>query len=133
MRLCCDIMRLEPHVHSPTLECNATLVLQNLRSTSQTRMLMTLYPSSLISYGTSPTLTLISAFRGKVCLHSWREPAASYAMLQEWAMPDQLVSTTVTALLKIASSHPEHRGGAFRAIVALVTEIVERFKTADRE
>ncbi|TFK94778.1 atypical/PIKK/PI4K protein kinase [Polyporus arcularius HHB13444] len=50
---------------------------------------------------------------------------------EEWAMPDQLVSTTVTALLKIASSHPEHRGGAFRAIVALVTEIVERFKTAD--
>ncbi|KAH9945818.1 atypical/PIKK/PI4K protein kinase [Epithele typhae] len=47
-------------------------------------------------------------------------------------MPDQLVSTTVTALLKIASGHPQYRGGAFKAIVGLATEIVERFKTADR-
>ena len=54
-------------------------------------------------------------------------------MLQEWAMPDQLVFTTVTALLKIASGHPEHRRGAFNAIVALVTDIVEKFKTADCE
>lgn len=51
----------------------------------------------------------------------------------EWAMPDQLVSTTVTALLKIANAHPEYRAGAFKAIVALVTEIVQKFKTADRE
>ena len=48
-------------------------------------------------------------------------------------MPDQLVSTVVTALLKIASAHPEHRSGAFDAIVALVTEIVNRFKSADRK
>ena len=48
-------------------------------------------------------------------------------------MPDQLVSTTVTALLKIASTHREHREGAVAAIVALVTAIVERFMTADRE
>ena len=47
-------------------------------------------------------------------------------------MPDQLVSTTVTALLKIASGHPEHRDGAVNALVTLVTEIVKRFKTADR-
>ena len=56
----------------------------------------------------------------------------SLSICEDWAMPDQLVSTTVTALLKIASGHPEHRDGAFRAIVALVTEIVKRFKTADR-
>ena len=48
-------------------------------------------------------------------------------------MPDQLVSTTVTALLKIAKLHPEHRDGAFRAIVGLVSEVVKRFRTADRE
>ena len=48
-------------------------------------------------------------------------------------MPDQLVSTTVTALLKIASAHSDHREAAFNAIVSLVTEIVKRFKTADRE
>ncbi len=46
-------------------------------------------------------------------------------------MPDQLVSTTVTALLRIASVHPEHRGDAFNAIVKLVIEIVKRFKTAN--
>lgn len=49
----------------------------------------------------------------------------------EWAMPDQLVSTTVTALLRIASAHPEHRRDAFDAIVKLVTEIVKRFRTAN--
>ena len=48
-------------------------------------------------------------------------------------MPDQLVSTTVIALLKIARVHPQHRIGAVNAIVALVTEIVSRFKRADRE
>ena len=54
-------------------------------------------------------------------------------VITDWAMPDQLVSTTVTALLKIASIHPVHRGSALGAIVSLVTEIVKRFKTADRE
>ncbi|KAI0362486.1 atypical/PIKK/PI4K protein kinase [Trametes cingulata] len=49
----------------------------------------------------------------------------------DWAMPDQLVSTTVSALLRIASGHPEHREGAVGAIVRLVTEIVRRFKTAN--
>ncbi|KAI0647399.1 atypical/PIKK/PI4K protein kinase [Trametes meyenii] len=49
----------------------------------------------------------------------------------EWAMPDQLVSTTVTALLRIASTHSEHREGAFNAIVKLVTDIVRKFKTAN--
>ncbi|KAL1947994.1 hypothetical protein VTO73DRAFT_13718 [Trametes versicolor] len=49
----------------------------------------------------------------------------------EWAMPDQLVSTTVTALLRIASAHPEHRRDAFNAIVKLVAEIVKRFRTAN--
>ncbi len=56
----------------------------------------------------------------------------SLSVRKDWAMPDQLVSTTVTALLKIASGHPKHRDGAFSAIVALVTEIVKRFRTADR-
>ncbi|KAJ8463246.1 hypothetical protein ONZ51_g10373 [Trametes cubensis] len=49
----------------------------------------------------------------------------------DWAMPDQLVSTTVTALLRIASAYPEHRATAIQAIVNLATEIVTRFKTAD--
>ncbi|TBU65484.1 atypical/PIKK/PI4K protein kinase [Dichomitus squalens] len=49
----------------------------------------------------------------------------------EWAMPDQLVSTTVTALLKIASAHPEYRQVTFDAITNLVKEIVPRFQTED--
>ncbi|KAI8989762.1 atypical/PIKK/PI4K protein kinase [Trametes punicea] len=49
----------------------------------------------------------------------------------DWAIPDQLVSTTVTALLRIAGQYSEHRTGAIGAIVRLVTEIVKRFKTAN--
>ncbi|KAM5531731.1 hypothetical protein V8D89_014580 [Ganoderma adspersum] len=49
----------------------------------------------------------------------------------DWAMPDQLVSTTVTALLKIASAHPKYRQATFDAIVNLVKETIPRFKTED--
>ncbi|OSD08514.1 atypical/PIKK/PI4K protein kinase [Trametes coccinea BRFM310] len=49
----------------------------------------------------------------------------------EWALPDQLVSMTVTALLRIASAYAEHRQRAFEAIVGLVLQIVKRFKTAN--
>ncbi|KAH9852668.1 atypical/PIKK/PI4K protein kinase [Lenzites betulinus] len=49
----------------------------------------------------------------------------------EWAMPDQLVSMTVTALLRTASAYPEHRASAFEAIVDFVKDIVQRFKSAD--
>ena len=48
-------------------------------------------------------------------------------------MPDQLVSTTVTALLRIASTHPKHRRAPFDAIVNLVKETIPKFKTGDRE
>ncbi|KAI0822734.1 atypical/PIKK/PI4K protein kinase [Trametes gibbosa] len=50
---------------------------------------------------------------------------------EEWAMPDQLVSITVTALLRIASAYPQHRRSAFDAIINLVKDIVHRFKVAD--
>lgn len=74
------------------------------------------------------------------CL-SWDGTFSSVTMLQhvphpsflDWAMPDQLVSTTVTALLKIASAHPNYRQATFNAIVNLVKETIPRFKTEDRK
>ncbi|CDO73608.1 hypothetical protein BN946_scf185014.g78 [Trametes cinnabarina] len=49
----------------------------------------------------------------------------------EWALPDQLVSVTVTALLRIAGAYAKHRLVAFDAIIRLVKDIVQRFKTAN--
>ena len=48
--------------------------------------------------------------------------AHEYAL--EWALPDQLVSATVSALLRIASSHSQHRESATGAIANFVQEIV---------
>lgn len=74
------------------------------------------------------------------CL-SWDGTFSSVTILEhlphhsflDWAMPDQLVSTTVTALLKIASAHPKYRQATFDAIVNLVKETIPRFKTEDRK
>ncbi|CCM00003.1 uncharacterized protein FIBRA_02028 [Fibroporia radiculosa] len=42
----------------------------------------------------------------------------------EWALPDQLVFATVSALLRIANSHTKHRMGAISAIRKFTGEIV---------
>ncbi len=42
----------------------------------------------------------------------------------EWALPDQLVFATVSALLRIAGEHPEHRESAICAITHFVCRIV---------
>lgn len=46
-------------------------------------------------------------------------------------MPDQLVCTTVSALLRISAAQPQYRARAFDAIVALVEDIVNRLSTMD--
>ncbi len=46
----------------------------------------------------------------------------------DWALPDQLAFATVSALLRIASSHPEHREAATCAISGFVSCIVKMLK-----
>lgn len=46
----------------------------------------------------------------------------------EWALPDQLVSTTVTALLRIASLHPQYRSAATSAILDFASKIIDQLK-----
>ena len=119
---------------SRTLGCNAISVLRNSPSTCHIRTLKRQYLCSSISCVTSHTLISIVASRGMVRFYSLSRGEAFLDSLSlEWAMPDQLVSTTVTALLKIAGAHPKYRRATFDAIVNLVKEIVPRFQTEDCE
>ena len=54
-------------------------------------------------------------------------------MTTEWALPDQLVFSTLSALLRIASSKPDYRDQAFGAIVRFTQKIVDLLKTGDGE
>lgn len=47
---------------------------------------------------------------------------------EEWALPDQLVFATVSALLRIASSHSRFRSDAISAIVRFTDQIVQQLK-----
>jgi hypothetical protein len=46
----------------------------------------------------------------------------------EWAFPDQLVFSTVSALLRICGAHPEHADRAVTSIINFVTDIVQNLK-----
>ncbi|KAG1741975.1 hypothetical protein EDB19DRAFT_1895006 [Suillus lakei] len=46
----------------------------------------------------------------------------------EWALPDQLVFSTISALLRICGAHQEHADRAVTSIIAFVTDIVENLK-----
>lgn len=46
-------------------------------------------------------------------------------------MPDQLVYTTISALLRISTARPDYRTRAFAAILKLVEDIVDRLSTMD--
>ena len=50
----------------------------------------------------------------------------------DWSQPDQLAFATVSALLHVSSSHPEHRKAATDAIIHFVGQIVEMLKQGDR-
>jgi phosphatidylinositol 4-kinase A len=46
----------------------------------------------------------------------------------EWALPDQLVYSTVSALLRTAAVHPQHRTAALNAIFDFTRTIVQRLE-----
>ncbi|KAI0782195.1 atypical/PIKK/PI4K protein kinase [Abortiporus biennis] len=48
---------------------------------------------------------------------------------EDWALPDQLVYATVSALLRIASHHPEYRSQATNAVVKFTDRIVFMLRT----
>jgi phosphatidylinositol 4-kinase len=45
-----------------------------------------------------------------------------------WALPDQLVVSTASALLRICGAHPEHADRAVTSIINFITDIVENPK-----
>ncbi|KAI0345278.1 atypical/PIKK/PI4K protein kinase [Trametopsis cervina] len=47
-----------------------------------------------------------------------------------WSSPDQLVFATVSALLRIAAVHPEHRQACVSALVTFVNRIVQMLQSA---
>lgn len=49
----------------------------------------------------------------------------------DWSHPDQLVFATVSALLRIASLHPEHRKSSTAAISDFTGQIVEMLRNGD--
>ncbi|KAE9409758.1 hypothetical protein BT96DRAFT_962286 [Gymnopus androsaceus JB14] len=50
---------------------------------------------------------------------------------EEWALPDQLVYSTVSALLRMASAHPRYSAAPTEAICAFISDVVDNIKTGD--
>ncbi|KAJ7940268.1 hypothetical protein B0H13DRAFT_2299305 [Mycena leptocephala] len=50
---------------------------------------------------------------------------------EEWALPDQLVFSTVSALLRISSSHDKYSEAATTAIFSLISRIVDKINTTN--
>ncbi|GLB34718.1 putative PI3 PI4-kinase family protein [Lyophyllum shimeji] len=50
---------------------------------------------------------------------------------QDWALPDQLVYSTVSALLRLSSSHIQYKEKAALAICAFLSQTVEQIKSSD--
>ncbi|KAG2144576.1 hypothetical protein DEU56DRAFT_790388 [Suillus clintonianus] len=49
----------------------------------------------------------------------------------EWALPDQLVFSTVSALLRICSAHPDYADSAITSIITFITDIVANLKESN--
>ncbi|KAG8217643.1 hypothetical protein J3R82DRAFT_5796 [Butyriboletus roseoflavus] len=48
----------------------------------------------------------------------------------DWAFPDQLVYSTVSAILRVCSTHPDRVDQAVNAILRFVTQVVQKLPTA---
>jgi hypothetical protein len=48
--------------------------------------------------------------------------------LSEWALPDQLVFSTVSALLRICGAHQEYADKVVKFIITFIADIVENLK-----
>ncbi|KAJ3753010.1 hypothetical protein EV360DRAFT_88184 [Lentinula raphanica] len=50
---------------------------------------------------------------------------------EEWALPDQLVYSSITALLRIARSHPSYAASATDTICMFISDVVDNIKAGD--
>ncbi|KAF9265698.1 hypothetical protein L218DRAFT_986377 [Marasmius fiardii PR-910] len=50
---------------------------------------------------------------------------------EDWALPDQLVYSTISALLRISRTHTQHSAATTDAIVAFIHGVVEKIKADD--
>ncbi|KAJ6573635.1 hypothetical protein B0H10DRAFT_2348616, partial [Mycena sp. CBHHK59/15] len=62
-----------------------------------------------------------SVFSSSCCL--------THISLSEWALPDQLVFSTVSALLRISGSHEKYSEAATTAIFSFISRIVDKINT----
>jgi hypothetical protein len=109
----------------------------NLSSTSQKHTSpKTLTPScqcSLIFCVTFHSSTLTSVCHGKVSWFFMNKLSASENVSSEWALSDQLVFSTVSALLRVCNSHQRFGESAIQAILRLISEIVKKMKAGTCE
>lgn len=53
--------------------------------------------------------------------------------LIEWALPDQLVYSTVSAILRVCSTHPDRVDQTVDTILRFVAQVVQKLPKASRE
>ena len=53
--------------------------------------------------------------------------------LIEWALPDQLVYSTVSAILRVCSVQPDQVDHAVDTILRFITQVVQKLPIASRE
>ena len=51
----------------------------------------------------------------------------------DWALPDQLVCATSSALLQVAREHPQYRSDVSTALAEFASVIVSKLRNSDRE
>lgn len=51
----------------------------------------------------------------------------------EWALPDQLVCSTVSAILRVCSPHPDRVDHAVDTILQFISRVVQKLPMASRE
>ena len=59
--------------------------------------------------------------------HAWND---YMTIALDWALPDQLVFSTVSALLRLTSTHTDYAEAAATAVFKFIAEIVEKITTA---
>lgn len=74
-------------------------------------------------------MTIVSL--GMVCILMDAPRTTDCNNVADWALPDQLVAATVSALLRIASRHAEYREAAMGAITTFVSQIVSMLCKGD--
>ena len=87
---------------------------------------------SLVSWMMCLTLITINPCPGTVSV-STILLLYSYTLFEEWALPDQLVYSTISAILRVCSIHPDQTDLAVKTILRFITQVVQKLPIASRE